>query len=185
MEQIKLKDLQKYKIGEDGIKVYSRQPHIGDGNGIFTITCLYEHYCDILNFYDDDHVCVRYNEIRPILRPLTDLYEPMENGEIHIVELAKIAFPHAKEYELIETDDLADEYCVEIVGYTDFDIAFWCSHYSQYCDFISSNADNFFDYFLINNQLQLLDWLYEHHFWLGDQSYFDKGLIIDKNNLGL
>lgn len=178
MEQIKQKDLQKYKIGEDGIKVKINKKGFYDSIGYIVKIgdgCVVK--------IDDGFWGPSIYNIQPILHPLTDLYKQMENGEIPIVELAKIAFPHAKEYELIETDDLADGYCVEIVGYTDFDIAFWCSHYSQYCDFISSNADNFFDYFLINNQLQLFDWLYEHHFWLGDQSYFNKGLIIDKNTL--
>lgn len=179
MEQIKQKDLQKYKIGYDGIQVTHtyKKPHpyyisdisdigeisLHDGNG------------------GEDHFDISH--IIPILRPLTDLYKPMENGEIPIVELANIAFPGPLNYELIETDGLADEYYVEIVGYTDIDIAFYVEHCSQSFDFMCSNSDNFFDYFYIGNQLQLFDWLYEHHFWLGDQSYFDKGLIIDKNTM--
>mgnify|MGYP001570707011 CR=1 FL=1 len=40
-----------------------------------------------------------------------------------------------------------------------------------------------FEVFEVINQLQLFEYLYQNHFWLGDQSYFEKGLIIDKRTV--
>lgn len=165
MEQIKQKDLQKYKIGKYGIKIKVRDWVYDEEFYIESIN-----RCNSINVMDcptNLSEKIDISHIIPILRPLTDLYKPMENGEIPIVELAKIAYPKC-EWRL------SGKYAI------DYYKAFT---YRQGIGFVMCLQRNICIMKIVYNQYKLFDWLYEHHFWLGDQSYFEKGLIIDKNTV--
>ena len=113
-------------------------------------------------------------KIKPIMRPLSDLVKPcLEGGKIPIVELAEIAFPKCSAFELSNNErvNMGMGYSF---GYRNMDNSFDCKR---------NFNEKTWDYnCFVPNQLALFDWLYEHHFWLGDQSRFGKD-IIDINTL--
>jgi len=114
----------------------------------------------------------KIEEIKPFLRPLSDLTKPcLPDGKIPIVELAKISssiYNYDEAYQddnvIISQDGGSSRFILNIHsmsfyiqnGYGDIDIA--------------------------NHQLQLFQKLYEWHFWLGNQSRFGQD-IIDINTL--
>lgn len=110
---------------------------------------------------------VKFN-LKPILRPLSDLTKPcLEGGKVPIVELAKIAYPD-EEWSLD-----AHNNCVGVK-----DRYIFAYEYNEY----SFTLDTITDYAAPLSQLQLFQQLYKWHFWLGDQSEFGKS-IIDINTI--
>lgn len=122
------------------------------------------------------------DEIKPILRPITDLTKPcLEGGRVPIVELGKIV----ELLEPISYNEMAD-FKGKLNGACaidrhdnqwlmfDFKEGFSMWHKSHGCqDHVLT---------LLDHQLQLFQQLYKWHFWLGDQSEFGKS-IIDINTI--
>jgi len=99
----------------------------------------------------------------PILRPISDLYKPLKDGTIPIVELAKIAFPEYKDWAL-------DDKYIFTTKKSGMSITFRFreNHHS----FVSNTGVNEY-------QMQLFDYLNEHHF--DYRGLIEKGLAIDIN----
>lgn len=108
------------------------------------------------------------DEIKPILRPISDLTKPcLEGFKVPIVELAKIAYPD-EEWSLDAHNNCVGAKDKYIFAY----------EYNEY----SFTLDTITDYAAPLSQLQLFQQLYKWHFWLGDQSEFGKS-IIDINTI--
>jgi hypothetical protein len=106
--------------------------------------------------------------VKPILRPLSDLVNPcLEGGKIPIVEMAKIC---VSDHNWLITDGecvgMLNGEASYIFGYTKN--GFWLTD-------ISMNEDGSIEYTscVIDNQLQLFEWLYQNH--------FDLHRLIEKN----
>jgi hypothetical protein len=178
MNTLELKDLKNY-LG-NGLKILDKV----SGN-VFVLdyskhipTCIKE----ILGFKKEDFKenrtslfeVVNDKLLLPIFHPLTDLTRPcLEGGKIPIMELAKISFPKSNSIKLKE-----DGYVIiDPLGNYDFSFkngSFECVwlRYSPRVSFCN-----------VPNQIQLFEQLYSWHFWLGDQTYFEKGIIVDINSL--
>ena len=102
----------------------------------------------------------------PILRPLSDLAKPcLECGKIPIIELLKAKYPDRPiigRYSEIE---------ISKSGYP----SAWYKYSAPHE--IKVNTSFFFDC-----EYWVVQWLYEHHFWLGDQNRFGQD-IIDINTI--
>lgn len=107
----------------------------------------------------------------PCFLPLSALTEPLADGSIPIVELAKMAYPKNGKDAIIEDGEcyVAPKHDY-IFGFDSVNNSFYCNWYD--------NTDCF-----IPNQLALFEYLYANHFWLGDQSLFETCEIIDKRTL--
>jgi hypothetical protein len=121
-------------------------------------------------------------KLKPILRPLSDLIKPcLEGGKIPIVELAKIAYDnifHINE-DFYTKEVLSESENFGVIAYYDkervsFTVQKECSWF-EFCFYVDGSE-------LHLNKLELFNWLYEHYFWLGDQSRFEKD-IIDINSV--
>ena len=115
---------------------------------------------------------------RPICHPLSDFTKEIEhNGKefVPMIELAKISFPKSNKFIIINNYvDLGNNYSFHI----DIkEMSFDCRR-----DYKGKKWDyNCY----VPNQLQLCTKFFEWHFWIFDQSYFDKGIILDINKLKL
>ena len=107
--------------------------------------------------------------------PLSALTEQRKDGTIPIVGLAKVAG-----LNFVQIDGLE-----QINGW----IQVFSNPKDSFYRFVYDTNTNGFRYFIdgnlyhVKNQLQLFEYLYQNHFWLGDQSYFEKGLILDKRTV--
>jgi len=113
---------------------------------------------------------------KPIVHSLSKLTEPiLENGEIPIVELFKIAFPDFEKYDLFKTKGVVIR--KHLVGYLEFEFdaersCFKSTHYNDKIVVIG--------YFGVPNQLQLFEKLKEWHFNIYDLPI---GEFIEKSTL--
>lgn len=144
---------------------------------------LYENYGKPISviFREDDEILdLNFDEIKPILRPLSDLVKPcLEDGKIPIVELANIAFPSSgasdypnPEISLDNLDRCVFEYKKHILHF-EYDRmmnAFFCYDESDY-----HNSG------FIRNQLKLFQKLYEWHFDI--HGLIGRGDAIDKDSI--
>ena len=118
--------------------------------------------------------------IKPIFRPLSDLYKPcLECGKVPIVELGNmLGFHNLERYE----DNKVVEYGWTS-GYYEEDsetfILAWSESLQTLGIWLEECSGEPIQQIL---NLKALNWLYAHHFWLGDQSEFGKS-IIDINTL--
>lgn len=107
--------------------------------------------------------------IRPMLRPMSDVYKPLDGGSAPIVELAKL-------------------------GAKIFGLDFSVCHINKYEFTVFSNEGYEFGFtglgfYLLNNkednadisQLELFNYLFEHHFDVF--GLIDKGLAVDVNEI--
>lgn len=112
----------------------------------------------LLKWYNSDMI----EKPVPLLLPLSDLTEPLQDGSIHIVELAKIAFPDEKwirEGDIaISNEGLWFWYNTESFGFS--------------CD---GKIDNY-----VPNQLQCFEYLYSIHADI--HGLIPSGLAFDKRN---
>lgn len=128
-----------------------------------------------LIIYEDDlpeKSAVKISQIKPFFRPLSQLVQEIEHdGQkfVPIVELAKIAclgFERKLPIEIFRNG----------FAYT---VAYDNSHFTFeptiFLGFINSNLQ------IPKNQKALFDKMVSWHFWLGDQSYFEKGIILPIN----
>lgn len=100
----------------------------------------------------------------PLLLPLSALTEPMEDGSVPIVELAKIMYPNHNEWRLSS----GGNYAVIRNGYMTFEY------------------DGGNNCFLLNNsgimdQMKCYEYLFAHHFDIYD--LIGAGLAIDKRTI--
>ncbi len=119
---------------------------------------------------------------KPLLRPLSQLIEEIThdgNTFVPIVELAKI-HNNAYRWEVIAKElkngwfsaacwqqNLENDYLSE----RNYSLVF---SYSKKLNTFRSDIG------MVSHQDTLFQKLYEWHFWTGDQSYFKKGLLIEK-----
>lgn len=119
-------------------------------------------------------LCYLYSEVKPIMHPLSDLVKPcLEGGNIPIVQLAKIA-----QFNINFTG--GEWICtgtLPIAKNGDLKFLLCQTLFYGTIEGDHKNHNN-----QIYNQIDLFNWLYEYHFWLGDQLRFGKD-IIDINTL--
>ena len=158
-----------------GIRVYDEEQEnkTDEVIGIFLNTLDFKHWspenCNI------DHY-------RMVCHPLSDLVKPcLEGGKIPIVELAKMAYGnifHINE-DFTSEEVLSEGENFGLIAFYDkervsFTVQKEC-HWFEFCFYVDGSE-------LHLNQLTLFQWMFEHHFWLGDQSRFGKD-IIDINTI--
>lgn len=175
MKTLELKDLKHY-LGT-GLKI--------DG-------CQSKLNCNILQrFIDGDW------DVVPLMLPLSALTEPLPGGSIPIVELAKIERGNYDVDQFIVGEIGEFRYFTNHAAFNnDAHICIYESGIGRMKHVLNYNQGNGFNTFycfksdmqdvdlrVLNNQLQLFEYLYANHFWLGDQSLFETGEIIDKRTL--
>lgn len=125
------------------------------------------------------------NNIKPILRPLSDLKKEIDvNGEkfIPIIELAKMAFPNKNTFEIHDTrfEVVFNEKTIidKRIEYSTF--AYDCIRKGFCINTLDSNF-NIIRAYSVPNQLQLFEKIFEWHFDLS--GLIEKNLAIDINTL--
>lgn len=104
------------------------------------------------------------DEFKVYLRPLSDLTKPcLEEGKTPIVELAN-EMGHGVKWNISKGGNFAED------------------QYGRLFEVSTGILSFYIDDNVVMDQLPLFNWLYEHHFWLGDQSRFGQD-IIDINTL--
>lgn len=119
---------------------------------------------------------------KPYFRPLSSLYKPLKDGSVPIVQLAKIV----DDYSLSDSDwdvERTSNVFVEIVAketmpIQKFKIFFHPYFEIEYYEVVES-GDRYERGMTTEQHLEFFDYLYANHFWLGDQSYFEKGIILN------
>jgi hypothetical protein len=164
-------------IGNDGRSEVYSDPLKDDYNHIFQLVGIvgYTYYgkCKIQNDID----AYEENSFKPIFHPLSDLTKPcLEGGKIPIVELAIMSTKSENFYDYIDMgQDRSAFFVTTIIANGEFTFS--------YCSYMDSFYKEDEDTTIIaSKQLQLFQWLYQHHFWLGDQSRFGQD-IVDVNSL--
>lgn len=122
-----------------------------------------------------------FKRIKPILLPMSSLYTEMEDGTVHICELAKIATSDIKSLHNMSwiVEGGKDKYAAGRIEYDEitFDYdgvgAFWINRQDVY-DHSYSDID-------IHSQIDLFTYLFEHHFDVF--GLIDKGLALDKTKI--
>ncbi|NDV93491.1 hypothetical protein D0T84_00975 [Dysgonomonas sp. 521] len=125
-------------------------------------------------------------ELRPILRPMSDLYEScLEDGKIPIVELAKICYRKA-EYDAILEDGRC--YAINNIKAKQYSFMYDISHkgfMAMSLFFSSQNSKKIQAYDdrpgAVFNQTELFQKLYEWHFDVN--GLIERDLAIDINTL--
>lgn len=108
--------------------------------------------------------------IKPILRPMSDLIKPLEDRTIPLIELAKIAFTNR------ESDFSLEKNKVQIsAGRHVYYLFYW--NENEFCMIYSADLLGR----IIPNQVQLFDYLNEHHF--DYRGLINKGIAVDINTL--
>lgn len=136
---------------------------------------------DCSDYYFDADNCDGYNPtVVPILLPMSSLYTEMEDGKVHIVELAKIA-TGVQDWEVIEYQPTFGSRKIKFKPYL---IA-----YNKEYSFRFFLRDK--DFYLYDvdvarecthqNQLDLFTYLFENHFDVF--GLIDKGLALDKTKI--
>ena len=113
----------------------------------------------------------RWSNIKLILHPLSDLTKPyLEGGKIPIVELAKMTNININ-WRTIVNHDGNSSFSVHSV---DMKNEFWYG-WNSFSEISNSRR------IVGLNQLQLFDWLFEHHFDV--YGLIEKGEAVDTNTL--
>lgn len=136
---------------------------------------------------NDKVIPLYLHECQPNLRPLSQLIEEIEhNGErfVPIVELAKIGiddsqYPDWSKIRIEEKDkhQIPLRLWFDCVNGRAYDFESWF-FYLKGAFFVECHDEDV--HYEVRNQEQLFQKLYEWHFWTGDQSFFKKGLLIEK-----
>jgi len=174
--KLELKNITPYLPYELGIEILNYQcDYIGIKYSVIT-GCYHIGVMPHFN-YEGGSTGKSFSEFKPLLLPISALTEQLPDGSIPIVELAKIAG-----LNFIKIDS------IQITNG-------WIQIHSQPKDsfyrFVYDMNTNGFRYYIdgnlyhVKNQLQLFEYLYANHFWLGDQSLFETGEIIDKRTVNL
>lgn len=125
---------------------------------------------------------VKFN-LKPILRPLSDLTKPcLEGGKVPIVELAKECFKACYGFDF--KNDKFDVHCntsssnYSTIFRDEKDYVFAINNRDWRFNVEFKTRNMVFDL----NVNKIIKQLYKWHFWLGDQSEFGKS-IIDINTI--
>lgn len=115
----------------------------------------------------------------PLLLPLSALTEPLEDGSVPIVELAKIAFG---EIEVLDTTQKDGLYAVKFIDEEEDTTVFSyntnvCSFQADYMDMEELERR----ITIVSRQLQLFEYLYSKHFDIHNR--IPAGLAIDKRTV--
>jgi hypothetical protein len=124
---------------------------------------------DVFIVYRNTHIVRLFQQIKPILRPISDLYRIItHNGKdiIPILELAKMIY--SCEWELYQLDDFLFAKCGLLV--------FFYSEYEKSFRLQKDDCDEF-----IINQYQLFDYMNELK--IDYRGLIEAGLAIDVNTL--
>ena len=109
--------------------------------------------------------------LKPILKSMLDLNKPLENGNIPIIELAKIVFTSKNiKFSLYDNKVLVD--------YGD-NLKYWFSTDSDFTYFHIEDCN--LGVAMFPNQVKLFNYLNEYHF--DYRGLIDKGLAIDINTI--
>lgn len=117
--------------------------------------------------------CKPVTGIKPILRPLSDLYKEID-GKVGIVELAKISFDMGDNNPLV----------TEGAGVYDCrfdDKIFLFNSVGLYFSAYRSTDNIYWSHIACPNQLEMFTYLFQHHYDVF--SLIDKGLAIDLNSI--
>lgn len=157
------------KIGElKEIKIYKKywKAYVGT---------YHAHLKSFVNGYD----------FKPLLLPLSALIEPMEDGSVPIVELAKIAGLKSSEYTTEEQDGTLVVFGKEIIYPGSNNAAkffFEMETDNCYMDKGIEFLDPYrYDFSPLNNQIQLFEYLYSIHADIN--GLIESGLAIDKRTI--
>lgn len=148
----------------------------------------YEGYVKEVHGFMDEEVYLDYNgigtdmsgkeldEIKPLLLPLSALTEPLEDGSVPIVELAKAAWTN--------NEPLINKYFIsnDILKYK-FDGDEYYFSFDKSCGFSFCRMTPHQTFMPINNQIKLFEYLFANHFDI--YGLIDAGLAIDKRTLTL
>lgn len=115
-----------------------------------------------------------FDEFKPLFLPLSALTEQLPDGSIPIVELAKVAFPN---FQTIRLNDEKTMAIIDSLSTYDF------KYSNDSFEVVYSRFGGYFRSCYVPHQLALFKYLYANHFWLGDQSLFETGEIIDKRTV--
>ncbi len=118
------------------------------------------------------------SEIKPILRPLSQLVEEITHDGKTFVPLAELAkMVYSKPWK-ISKETTPSNYIVDFQEsiIVDNGRQSMAHHFGW-----QKHGEYFFcSYGGVRKQHHLLEKLYSWHFWAGDQTYFEKGLLIQK-----
>jgi len=120
------------------------------------------------------------NKRAPLFHPLSDLIKPcLDGGKIPIVEMLKICYKNIYNYypEIKCTSFFGEDLSFEVIAYDEDRermLFIWDVHMTSFAFCVNGNA-------MFINQLQLFDWLYEHHFDL--HNLIGENLAIDINSI--
>lgn len=176
MKTLELKDLKHYLGTElkwtlQGLKTFKM-------SGLSNET-LYTEEGSVLNWRKHEDLP---QALFPCFLPISALTEPLPDGSIPIVELAKIA----EMLEPISFDKMEDHVRLQrgVTAKDRFNNQ-WLMFDFKHGFSMWHKPHHELDHrpTLCDNQLALFEYLYANHFWLGDQSLFETGEIIDKRNL--
>ncbi len=143
----------------------------------------------------DDHIAlssfdgwIDLNYCKPILRHISDLYNPCLDGETPIIELAKIMYNHwIIVYNTLSADQVENEEIVyrvvgdKVVAYKENDAIFKMVFESKVLNGFAAMSMYDETILEITNQFQLFQQLFEWHFDIF--GLIEKGLAIDINTL--
>lgn len=118
-------------------------------------------------------------EITPLLLPLSAITEPLEDGSVPIVELAKMAFG---EIDVLDTTQKDGLYAVKFIDEEDDTTVF--SYNTNVCSFQADymNMEELERRItIVPRQLQLFEYLYSKHFDIHNR--IPAGLAIDKRTV--
>lgn len=111
----------------------------------------------------------------PCFIPLSALTEPLPDGSIPIVEIIKTQVNRNSGYSFNEVCDI--EFHEKV------DWSCGLDHFTLPCIWWKMNG---YGYEIVLGKMcpmWITEYLYTNHFWLGDQSLFETGEIIDKRTL--
>lgn len=135
---------------------------------------------DALCFFDNESNLYYQHafNFKPLLLPLSALTEPMEDWKIPIVELAKISDLGFHKFIKLKGSE-------KIIGVKYFDNkgdeCVFAFQPESYC--FGTHYEQEKEFTLTLNQLQLFEWLFEHHFDV--YNWIEAGKAIDKRTLNL
>ena len=129
---------------------------------------------------DDSFGLIDIDEIMPLLLPMSSLYTEMEDGTVHIVELAKITG-----WLTIQDWEVSHKI---VYGLFTCGVRWFDEEDEKYYVFSWDEVNGFGmhekpsrDIHFVPNQLKLFTYLFEHHFDIF--GLIDKGLALDKTKI--
>lgn len=139
---------------------------ISESGTKLTLHGLHDLSDDTINYILENEVLnSRYVELKPALHSMNRLTIPIENGEVPIVELGKIAFPESYHYPTKSKGEINGEECIKKIALT-------------YSDGFQAKKNK--SIVSVPNQLQLFQYLIKKHFncfGLSESEYIEKSTL--------